>query len=479
MNRLAALFASLLFSLCALPSTAQTVVRRGLPAPLDPIFPSTEWVGSDHQLPIGVPDSGAIYPLEKTLWKNCPLLRKARIRVYGWANPGYGYSSSRHSNAPLSYAIVPRKIQLDQGVIRVERVADTVQTEHKDWGFRISSLYGIDYRYTTAQGWYPASRQLLYHNNLYGFDLVELYGTLYFPKVARGMTLKFGRYISPPDIEAQLAPDNFLWTHSQMFTVDAYTQTGILASIKLNDQWTVQGGLHAGNDMAPWNPAAIPTGQAFVRWTSKSNNDSIYAGVNSINNGQYRLAKQTLNATNFTNAMNAFYGTSLAPPKVSGHDNLQQFNITWGHRWNRKGTIVSLTEAYYLYQFNALQGGTTNNGPPHPYFALTGPGKFLPNTSPAWGVVNYTAFKLSNKDFITIRPVDFLGDCRGQRTGFPTTYSTWTLGWTHRFNDLLCIRPEIRYERALNYNQSTIVKPYDNGTRRSQFTFGLDLIQRF
>ena len=55
-------------------------------------------------------------------------------------------------------------------------------------------------------------------------------------KVAKGMVVKLGRFISPPDIEAQSAvPDNYMWTHSQMFTVDCYTLTGALASIKLSD----------------------------------------------------------------------------------------------------------------------------------------------------------------------------------------------------------------------------------------------------
>jgi hypothetical protein len=35
------------------------------------------------------------------------------------------------------------------------------------------------------------------------------YGLMYVPNVAQGMVIKFGRYISPPDIEAQLAPDNY------------------------------------------------------------------------------------------------------------------------------------------------------------------------------------------------------------------------------------------------------------------------------
>jgi hypothetical protein len=44
-----------------------------------------------------------------------------------------------------------------------------------------------------------------------------------------------------------------------MFTFDCYTQTGINAAIKLNDQWSILFGIHAGDDIAPWNGAAHPT----------------------------------------------------------------------------------------------------------------------------------------------------------------------------------------------------------------------------
>lgn len=464
--------------------------RRAYPAPLDGVFCMTEYPGNAGTLPIGVPDTDPEYPMEKAIYKVLPQLKQHRIKIYGWGNPGLGYSSSRNSNIPLSYAIVPNRVELDQLCLRAERVPDTVQTEHCDWGFRSTMLYGIDYRWTTAAGWYPATKQLLQHNYLYGMDPVELYGMFYVPKVAKGLVLKFGRYISPPDIEAQLAPDNFTWTHSQMFTVDCYTQTGILGTIKLNDNWSIQGGIHAGNDIAPWDKAAIPSGEFFVRWVSKTNNDSIYAGCDSINNGRFRGARAVLSQQQMIQSVNGllsqagvtnfdgstFQYNNLQPP---AHDNLQQFNATWSHRFNKKGTIVTMTEAYLLYQYNALVGGTVNNGPPHTYAGLTGPGTYINGIAPAVGVVNYTAFKLTDKDYICIRPVDFLMDYKGERTGFSTAYSTWTVNWTHRFNNLLCIRPEIRYDRALSYNNQTIVKPYDNGNRRFQFTFGLDLIARF
>ncbi len=398
-------------------------------------------------MPIGVNDGNPIFPLEKLIYKACPILQKERIRIYGWVDPGYNASTSKKSNIPMSYAVVPNRLELDQLVLRFERIPDTVQRERCDWGFRFSNVFGIDYRYTTAQGWYPATRQLLSRNMLYGYDPVECYGVFYIPKVAQGMILKYGRYISPPDIEAQLSPDNYLYSHSLMFTVDCYTQTGILSTIKLSDQWQVSTGIHAGDDLAPWNRAAIPTGQAFLRWISKSNQDSIFGGVDSINSGHYRL-KQT-------------------------HDNLQQFNLTWSHRFTRRLNIA--TEGYYLYQYNALKGGTVNYGPIRAFGGGGGPGKYLPGLSPVFGFVNYVNYKVSDKDYVTLRPIDFLGDCRGERTGFATTYSSWTLGMCHRFTPLLCIRPEVRYERALNGHQN----PYDNGLRRYQFTFGMDLIKRF
>ena len=92
---------------------------------------------------------------------------------------------------------------------------------------------------------------------------------------------------------------------------------------------------------------------------------------------------------------------------------------------------------------------------------------------PAIGVVNYTEWKFSKKDFLSVRPIDYLVDVKGERTGFPTTYSSWTVGVTHRFNELLSLRPEARYEYAFS------ARPYDNGTHSGQLMFAIDMIARF
>ena len=412
--------------------------RRAKPAPFDAIFPSTEYVGPI----IGVPNSDPVYPLNRRLWRVLPQLEDKNIRIYGWVNPSVNASSSKQSNFPLSYSIVPNRIELEQLILRVERQPDTVQLEQMDWGFRVSNLYGIDYRFTTAQGIF--SNQLLADNNLYGYDPVEAYGQIYFPKIAEGMVLTMGRYISPPDIEAQLAPQNYLVTHSVMFTFDAYTQTGVNAAIKLNDTWTVLLGLHSGSDVAPWSGAAhIPTFQALLRWVSNTNNDSLWGGVNSLNNGKFK----------------------------DNHDDLQQYNLTWTHRFNEG--FLTATELYYIYQFDAALGGTCNFGPIKSFGdGGGGCGPIIPGLSSSLGAVNYVEIKIADKDFLSFR-TDYLNDYEGQRTGFATEYMSWTFGLSHFFSSLVEVRPEARYEAAFN------ATPYNNGTQKYQAVFEVDTIVRF
>jgi hypothetical protein len=52
-----------------------------------------------------------------------------------------------------------------------------------------------------------------------------VYADVYVPFVAQGLNIRMVRYISLPDIEAQLAPDNYTYSHSLLYTYDAYTQT--------------------------------------------------------------------------------------------------------------------------------------------------------------------------------------------------------------------------------------------------------------
>ena len=410
--------------------------RRGLPAPLDsPPFPSSEWPLGGSQV-IGAPDT-SVGPLMKWIYDGPygQMWKDSRIKVYGWAEFGANLSSSSQSNAPAGYSFRPNRLELNQFIMRIERLPDTVQKDHVDWGFNITGIYGLDYRFTIMKGIF--SDQLLKRNQPYGFDIPTIYGDVYFPQIADGMNVRFGRYLSIPDIETQLAPYNYMYTHSLLYIFDPFTQMGVLSTVKLNNQWMVQVGVHAGNDVAVWQRGdARPTGVVCVRWTSKDNNDSLYPCINSINDGKY------------------------------AYDNIQMFVTTWSHKFNSWWNMQ--TEAYYTYQREVP--------------SVSGPFPIQANTfgaacplgqvscfAPAWAIVNYQNFKLSGKDFIVLRN-EYFDDERGQRTGVKTRYSTHGIGWGHWFADNVLFRPELRFEHAYD------APAFNNGTKKSQLMLAADLV---
>lgn len=422
--------------------------RRALPAPFkSPPFPSSEYQGSPL---IGVPPSDSVYPLMKgvyaTSWGEA--IKRTRIKAYGWVNGSGNLSSCKNSNSPVGYWLVPNRLKLDQFVFRVEREVDTVQMEHIDVGFRSTFLCGIDYRYTTAGGW--TSSQLLKHNYLYGYDFTEQYVDIYTPWVAQGMILRVGRWISCPDIETQFAPDNYMGTHSYLFTFDTSTQTGVMATVMLNGFWTVQAAIHAGTDMAPWYKGAITTGMLCVRWVSRDNKDSVYLMLNSINGAKFRRFHM--------------YGRKL------GHDNYNYLVGTWQHKFN--DDIHTKTEGYVMWQRNAVVGGTPSAGPVRSFGGGGGIGPNIHGVTWSYGLVNYTVFKFNDQGFVTVRN-EVWRDADGERSNFKGTYTEHALGVTYNINSIVQARPEIGYYR--NWNR----KAFDLGKRRDTVIAGMDVTVRF
>jgi hypothetical protein len=427
---------------------SQGPARRSPPSPWSaPPFPSSEYQGTPV---IGAPPSTSVDPLMNALYEG-PFgeqLKQSRVKVQGWITSSGNWSNARHSNLPTAYWIVPNAYELDQAVLRFMREVDTAQTDHIDWGFRSIHLYGIDYRYTTAGGWF--SDQLLKHNNLYGYDPVEQYLELYIPRIFEGAYMRLGRWIACPDIEVQYAPDNYLATHSLLFTYDTYTQTGVMFALQLTRRNMIQGAIQSGTDMAPWYKGALPTGFFGWRWVSQNNKDSVYTCLNNINNAKFRYFK--------------------VEGKQAGHDNFNYIVSTWTHTFTEK--VHTNTEAYFMWQFDAVKGGTPSLGPPMSFGGGGGIGPFIPGASLAYGVLNYTMFQVSGRDYFTIRN-EWWRDEQGERSGFATNYSSHTIGLSHQFNDRLMVRPEIGYYHSYD------VPAFDLGTKHNLLMYGFDLTVRF
>ena len=120
--------------------------------------------------------------------------KRSRIQIYGWEDFSWNVSTSSNTsrnpnaNFPMIYDLRPNRLEQNQFVLYIERVPDEFQTDHIDWGFRVSGVYGLDYRFMISQ--------LLKHNNYYGFDMPMVYVDLYVPQVFQGMNIRVGRIIS-------------------------------------------------------------------------------------------------------------------------------------------------------------------------------------------------------------------------------------------------------------------------------------------
>ena len=442
------------------PAAAQTT----------PPMPFTEWpYGGASAIGVTRPasvDSPLMTALADTRFGEW--LARNNLQVYGWVNAGGNVSTSSTKpggNAPAAYLYTPNTVQLDQAVMYLERLPDTVQTDHIDWGMRVAAIYGVDYRYTTAYGF--ASYQLLKHNDVRGYDFPMLYGEVFVPYLADGLLLRFGRYISVPDIEAQLAPNNYMYTHSMTYSFDNYTNSGVQGSLALNKNWIVQLGVNVGTEAWPTHlsarrdnpypnvpgtgpgdigynplypnatfkkdPGSMPSATACVRYQSDDGRTAIMPCADAINSGRY------------------------------GYNNLQWYGFTVYHAFNEHWHVSY--EAYDLFQNrvpNALNSDVqtiyAHGGAP---FAS----QYLPFNAPDQAVcrnatlltckaevtstvayINYSPDPLNN---FSIRP-EFYWDRQGQRTGVASRYATFAVGWQHWFSPQVEVRPELAFYHAFD-----------------------------
>jgi hypothetical protein len=446
--------------------------RDGWPAtPMTtPPMPFTEWPYGGTT-PLGVTRTGSIDSPFMNAIGNTSVgkwLGDNGLQIYGWADVGANISSSTTKpggNAPAAYLYTPNTVQLDQFVLYLDRFPDTVQKEHVDWGLRLSAIYGENYRYTTAYG--LASYQLLQRNKVNGYDFPMLYGELFIPGVYEGLMLRLGRFISLPDIEAQLAPNNYMYTHSMTYTFDNYTNTGLQSTLAITKQWMVQFGVTVGTEASiqhlksteqnPYpnipgtgpgqfgynplypgttfkqDPGAMPSYTLCGRWSSEDGNSDVNACADAINKGTY------------------------------GYNNLQWYGFTAYQKFNDKWHLSF--EAYHLYMRdvpNLLNSDVAmiyaNGGAPFSprFIPFNAPGEaicsnavVLTCTAGSYGTTAYLNYSPDPLNNFSIRP-EFFWDPQGQRTGAATRYGNLAFGWQHWWSPQFEARPEIAYYHSFN-----------------------------
>jgi len=409
-------------------------------------------------------------------------MNDAHVQVYGWVEPAANISTNSvkpAGNLPISYDYTPNTIQLDQAVLYIERLPDEVQNDHFDWGFRVSALYGVDGRYTMAFGLFSDQ---LFGNKVNIYDMPMMYTDLYFP-IMHGLNVRIGRFISIPDIEAQLAPNNYTYVHSLTYTWDNYTNTGIEFTLAMSKNWILQLGTTIGTEAMPWHwgervanpyvltgscaasffaiagsplgcgqdplfpgtsmlkdPGAVPSLTTGIRWTSDDGKDDLNLVADAWNGGTW------------------------------GYNNLQWIGGTYYHKLNDYWHFA--VEVWNIHEYNVPNNNNpvaaallANNGTPFSpvFMPFNGPNAaYCSGNSTASSVanpmtctadeqtfllyVNYSPNKLNNFSLRT----EFFDDPEGQRTGVPTRYADVAFSWQHWFSPQVEIRPEIGYYRSLD-----------------------------
>ena len=84
----------------------------------------------------------------------------------------------------------------------------------------------------------------------------------------------------------------------------------------------------------------------------------------------------------------------------------------------------------------------------------------------------FTMLALGKQDYLTMRN-EIWNDPQGERTGFRSLYSSHTIGWSHNFNAVFQIRPEVGFYHS--YGPRT----FDLGATRNMVMFGFDMTWRF
>jgi Putative beta-barrel porin-2, OmpL-like. bbp2 len=347
------------------------------------------------------------------------LLDGNKISISGWCDGSFTASSDAHEQNPMGFNYRANEFLLQSNWLRIDRPVDTSATA-PTFGFRSDTILpGSDYRYTIARGLFDS--QLNRPNgppNIYGIDPVQFYGEAYFPDVLRGLDVKVGRCFCLYGVESIDTTQNALSSHAYTMIYNPFTHTGVLTTLKLSDEWTMQNGLVTGSDVFI-DPVATPTYAGSMKWAPPKLPDSVLFSV-IVGCGRYNQSRQ------FNN------------PEV--------FDLVYTHKFNDRLTYSF--EGLYAFQTDVPDIGTAH-----------------------WfGVINYLTCQFAPRLSGTAR-LEFFDDAQGQRTGFVGLYSALTTGVTFKPVPWVWLRPEVRYD----YNNDS--SPFEG--RHGLFTATMDVLVRW
>ncbi|MCA9263306.1 MAG: porin [Planctomycetales bacterium] len=363
-----------------------------------------------------------------------PIACEPLVDFGGWMAWGF-YDNShgldgQNGNTPLGFNNVAEELMLHQAWLHASKEADN-GGEGWDWGFRMDFMFGADGPDTVAfgDGGWDASWQT---SSQYGFAMPQLYGEFAFGKT----TVKVGHFYTIIGYEVVQAPDNFFYSHAYtMYYNEPFTHTGVLSTTTITDAITLYSGLTAG-------------------WDS---------GFSNKNDGKTWLGGVGLQ---LTERMNLIWAATFGDP---GDDPATATDVYM------QSLVLDMTlsdQLNYVFQTD---------------FQTRRPDPAVGPAFKQYGINQYLIRQLNDQWAAGMRYEWFYaGENVGAPLGLPANlaaspglhYHGLTCGLNYRPSDRVLIKPEIRYD-WVDYDGPVPGGPFDRGTARSQFTWGLQSIWMF
>ena len=370
-------------------------------------------------------------------------LKDRNIAVGGWLDGGIysnqwgqGSTNGGGGNGPVGMRTLSNSFELNQAWVFAEKKTDT-QGYGWDIGGRIDFLMGTDAGYTQCYGDGSWDYNWDMNGGWYQSAMPQIYAEIAY----NDLKVKAGHFYTPIGNEVVQAPLNFFYSHSYAHTYgEPFTHTGALATYALNEKLSVLGGWTNG-----WDEGfrSFDRGSTFlgglVFTANEKNTMAWYCSAGKLGNGA------------------AFGGTGASGDII--------YNcFLWTHKFNEKATYI----------FEADIGNNDN---------VTVPGAV---DNQWYALVNYLTYKLNDCWSVGGR-LEWFQDPQGARVlyeandaffGAHGDYFELTCGVNYKPHANLTIRPEIRYD-WLNTFTDTAVLPFDNGTKDTQLSGGVDVIFTF
>jgi hypothetical protein len=381
----------------------------------------------------------AATPPEFTVW--------AQLEAGITANPD---SPSSGINFGHLFTDKTNQVVLDQLLVTAEKPLDPAATDYA-MGFRLQGLYGTDARYTHFLG--ELDRDIAERQQL---DIVEAFVNIHTPWLTDGgVDIKVGQFISY--LGSELIDPNLDTFYSKSYICNfgvPLKHTGAMAIIHVNPTLDIYTGLDTG---------------ANTSLVDGDNNGALAFqggfGLNNLMDGKLTVLVLThlgpenpcLNAPSNVRCDSDFRYFNDVVATYKANDRwtfVTEINYVRDESYNANGYGVAQYATYTLNDSVAISGRVEVFRDAENFFVAGFPG---------------------NRDFANLQrgfPLE-----KGLITASgPTTYGEFTLGFTYKppvpdAIQTLKIRPEIRYDRALNGTQ-----PFNDGKSDGQFTFGLDFI---